>query len=502
MNTRRAWLSGAALILTGSAQAQSDDPYPPVDWEAAGAELTETLAGYLQVDTYNPVGNETRGAEYLADVLSREGVPWEIHEHDPGRGSLVARLKGSGAQEPLCLLSHIDVVPGEDEHWREGYGPLSGRIDDDGVLWGRGALDMKGMGAIELYTMILLARHRVPLERDIVLLAVADEEVGQGGMGLVMDELWDEIGCSHVVNEGGFGLEDMFFEGQDFFPISVGEKGVLWLRMIATGEPGHGSTPRSGSAVELLRDAMEALDRREAKPVWHPALLESLASVGAEQGGVSGFVLQRPTLVKLLLRGKLMGNDLTRASITTTVNITGLFGAAVPNVVGGEAGALLDCRLQPGVSQEAMLAELEALVDSPRVRFEVLGHHPGDVSDWDDPFYRALAHHAVDGLERAVAGPVLSVGYTDSILARQVGAKAYGLIPFLISQDEIEGMHGHDERVPLSELHRGLQVLFRAVFDVSYDPGGSWIDPGPVPPSPFAPPPAPEPTPTPVPEGG
>ncbi len=491
MHTRYATLLGATMLLSSAAFAQPDNPYPPVDWDIAAVELSALLAGYLQLDTVNPPGNETRGAEYLADVLSREGIPWEIHEHAPGRGSLVARLEGSGEQEPLCLLSHIDVVPGEEEHWREGYGPLSGRIDIDGVLWGRGALDMKGMGALELYSMVLLARHRVPLERDIVLLAVAEEEVGQGGMGFVMDELWDDIGCSHVVNEGGFGLEDMFFEGQDFFPISVGEKSVLWLRMVATGEPGHGSTPRSGSAVEHLRRAMDAIERREAEPAWHPALLESLASVGAEQGGFSGFVLQRPRLVKLLLRGKLMGNELTRASITTTVNITGLFGASVPNVVNSEAGALLDCRLQPGVSREDMLTELEVLVDSPHIRFEVIGYHPGEVSDWDDPFYRALAHHAVDGLERAVAGPVLSVGYTDSILARQVGAKAYGIIPFLISQEELEGMHGHNERVPLSELSRGLQVLFRAIHDVSHDPDGTWIDPGPAPPSPYAP--APEP---------
>jgi acetylornithine deacetylase/succinyl-diaminopimelate desuccinylase-like protein len=488
-------LLAAALFLSGTAHAQPEDAHPPVDWARASVELTELLAGYLQVDTVNPPGNETRGAEYLADVLTREGIPWEIHEHGPGRGSLVARLKGSGEQAPLCLLSHIDVVPGEHEHWREGYGPLSGRIDEQGVIWGRGALDMKGMGALELYSMVLLARHRVPLSRDIILLAVADEEVGQGGMGFVMDELWGEIGCSHIVNEGGFGLVDMFFEGQDFFAISVGEKGALWLRMVATGEPGHGSTPREGGATERLRLAMDAIDRREARPAWHPALLETLARVGQEHGGLSGFVLRHPALVKLMLRGRLMSNELTRASITTTVNITGLGGAAVPNVVGSEAWAHLDCRLQPGVSREDLLAELEELVDSEHIRFEEIGYHPAGVSDWDDPFYRALARHAVDGREGAVAGPVISVGYTDSILARQAGARAYGIIPFLVTQEELEGMHGHNERIGLLELERGLRALFHAIHDVSRDADGAWIDPGPVPRSPFEPPPAPEPEP-------
>ncbi len=462
-------------------------PVPEPDWQQAGAEVTALLADYLRVDTINPPGNETRGAELLADLLSREGIPWQITEFEEGRGSLIARLPGSGEQPPLCLLSHIDVVPGEDERWREGYGPLSGRVDEQGVLYGRGALDMKSMGAIELYAMLLMARQRVPLNRDIVLLAVADEEVSNGGMEHVVDEHWSEIGCSHVVNEGGIGLKDMFFEGQDFYPISVGEKGVLWLRMVATGEPGHGSTPRPGNATLHLRQALDAIEQRKVEPVWQPSLLEALHNVGSEHGGFSGWVLQHPALAKLLLKGKLLGNPLTAAAITTTVNITGLGGAPQPNVVGAAAWAQLDCPLQPGVEREELLAELTALVDDPQVRFEELLYHEARVSDWDDPFYRALATEVVRGREHAVAGPVISVGYTDSILARRQGALAYGLEPFLVTQDELEGMHGDDERVRTSELLRGLQVLYRALLAVSLDADGQWVEPGPAPPSPFGP---------------
>lgn len=488
MTTAPTLLLGTALLLPGAAQAQSDESYPPIDWEQAHRELTELLAGYLQVDTINPPGNETRGANFLADVLTREGIPWQITEHEPGRGSLIARLPGSGEQEPLCLLSHIDVVPGDEERWREGYGVLSGRIDEHGVLFGRGALDMKGMGAIELWSMVLLHRHQVPLSRDIVLLAVADEEVGQGGMSWVMREHWDEIGCSHLINEGGIGLRDMFFEGQPFFPISVGEKGALWLRMVAVGEPGHGSTPRTDTATERLRRAMDAVEARKTEPNWHPALLEALHEVGEEHGGFSGWVLRHPRTVKLFLKGKLMGNPLTRAAITTTVNITGLGGANKPNVVTSEAWALLDCRLQPGVTRAEVLAELEGLVDSEWVRFEEISYRQAGVSEWDDPLYRALAHHVVQDLDHAVAGPVISVGYTDSILAREHGVQAYGLEPFLVGQDELEGMHGDNERIALDQLHRGLEVLFRAVHDVSHDVDGGWVEPPAPPPSPLAPP--------------
>ena len=177
-----------------------------IDWEQAGAELGDVLSAYLQVDNRNPPGNETVGAELLASLLEAEGIPSRIVEHSPGRGSLIARLEGSGQQPPLCLMSHIDTATWEVEGWPEETGPLSGAIDEQGVVWGRGALDMKGLGAVELMTMIWLKRLEVPLDRDIVLLAVADEEVGNAGALYVAREHWDEIGCSHMINEGGIGV--------------------------------------------------------------------------------------------------------------------------------------------------------------------------------------------------------------------------------------------------------------------------------------------------------
>jgi acetylornithine deacetylase/succinyl-diaminopimelate desuccinylase-like protein len=449
------WISGAA----------AEDP----DWLAAGAETASLLQSYLRLDTTNPPGGETGGAELLGAFLEANGVATEIWEGTPGRANLVARVPGSGAAPPLCLLSHIDVATAEPERWPEGKGPLSGALDADGYLWGRGALDMKGMGALQVMTLVLLARQEVDLVRDVVLLAVADEEVNNLGIKEVVAR-WDEVGCSHVINEGGIGIKGLFFEDQTAFAISVGEKGVLWTRMIAEGPPGHGSVPRPDEAPGRLLTATEKItaDRAAAKMNIHPAMYELLATAGAHQGGFSGFVLKRPFLVRLLVGPKLASDPLTRAATIDTLHITGLGGANQPNVVPSETWANIDSRLLPGTTPEAMLAHLKAVVDDPQIRFEVLSEEPAQVSEWrGDPVYDALVRHVLDGRPHAVAGPVISVGFTDSIYLRALGVRAYGIVPFEVTQEDVATMHGDGERVHVDQVTQGLQVLYSAVVEIA-----------------------------------
>jgi acetylornithine deacetylase/succinyl-diaminopimelate desuccinylase-like protein len=444
-----------------------------IDWVKAGDEAVEVLAGYLQVNTANPPGNESAGAAYLAQILEREGIPSKTYEFAPGRGSLVARLPRAadapGDEGAICLLSHIDVAAADASKWPEGKGPWSGVVDDEGALWGRGALDMKGMGVLELMSMIWLKRQGVPLRRDVVLIAVADEEVHNQGMKHLVDQHWEEIRCSHLINEGGLGIRDALFEGQTAFAISVGEKGVLWLRMTVRGEGGHGSTPRPGLAPVRLLDKLQLIREREVEARMHPSLSETLARAGDHGGGLTGFVLKRPLLVDWMAEGKLMGRPGTRAALIDTVNITGLdTGDHEPNVVPTEASALLDCRLLPDTSAAAMVRRLQVITgDDPDVIFETLFGAPASVSPWDDPLYQALARHAVAGRDDAVAGPVLSVGFTDSLYARARGVRAYGLIPFEITEEEALTMHAPHERVSVANVRRGLEILFKVLVEVS-----------------------------------
>jgi len=466
------------LLSTGASAAVPE----PDDWTAVGQQTAERLSRYLQVDTVNPPGRELAGAEFLAAELAAAGIASEIHLSAPERGNLVARLPSSGeGGPPICLLSHIDVVPSERAGWPDEHAPLSGDIDADGVVWGRGALDMKGMTAIQLQAMLELHSRRLPLKRDLILLAVADEEVDNTGVKWVIDNLWDELACGHVINEGGMGLIDLFFEGQTVYPISVGEKGVLWLRMIASAEPGHGSTPVPDRSPQILLEAMERIAERPSEPVYHPALLELLSAAGAAEGGFSGAVLQRPGLIRMLLQGRLMSDPLTRAAITDTVNLTGFGGALSPNVVPGESWANLDIRLQPGTDPAEIRAELEALVADLPVRFEVLSEESAAVSPWeDDPLYAALATRLVEEDPHAVTGPAISVGFTDSIYLRQIPddpPHAYGMVPFALTKDQILTMHGNGEHVSTANLEQGVRVLYRALADVAADPQGTWRAP-------------------------
>ncbi len=460
------------VLLCGCASVRVVGPgvtAPSVDWSAAGDEAVDVLQRYLRVDTINPPGNETRGTDFLAAELAKDGIEASVTEFAPGRGSLVARLRADApTDKPLCLLSHVDVVTANDADWPEDAQPLSGVVKD-GAIWGRGALDMKGMGVVELQVLRWLKRTGAKLKRDVILIAVADEEVDNGGMHHVVDTRWDELDCGVMLNEGGIGLPGLLFEGQTVFPVTVAEKGTLWLELKARSEAGHGSTPMPSRAPQKLNRAMARLADRDPKPVIHPALYELLARVGEQKKGLTGAVLGSKALVDLFVTGKLLSVPPTRAAITNTCQVTGYDGkGSAPNVIPAEVSAIVDCRVLPGVAPETLLAELKALLEVEEgVTVSVLQSEPATESTWDDPFFDSLVRRLSEGRDDVVVGPAISPGFTDSNIARPKGTKAYGLVPFEISAELLGTMHGKNERLPVSELKRGLEILFRAVVDTA-----------------------------------
>jgi acetylornithine deacetylase/succinyl-diaminopimelate desuccinylase-like protein len=445
------------------------------DLAAEEVEVSLTLAEYLRVDTINPPGNESAGAQFLADQLAMDGIPSVLSAFEPGRDSLIAKLEGhpeagQTKEGALCLLSHIDVVEAENEAWT--HPPLSGKIAD-GFIWGRGAIDMKGTGALQLQVFRMLHRLNIPLKRDVVLLAVADEEAGNQGIQHVLATNWEDIQCSQAFNEGGIGIENLLFENQDVFSISIGEKGVLWLRMTANGIPGHGSTPRPEQSPDILLQALQRLQNFE-EPFSPPETFDTLmALAGRHRGGIQGWILQRPILVRTLLKKKVRSKYLTRAATSNTINLTGLEGSVVPNVVPSRSSALLDVRVLPGRSTSEMLQKITETVNDPRVSFEVLTARNAEISPANDPAYWALAHQIERLRPEAVVAPIVSPGFTDSVFLRQHGVNAYGLAPFLMSDQELIGMHGHNERISLENMSLGLQILWGAVLELAADPNSA-----------------------------
>jgi acetylornithine deacetylase/succinyl-diaminopimelate desuccinylase-like protein len=232
---------------------------PP--WQALEEEAIRLLARYIQIDTTNPPGNEVKAAQFFKEIFDREGIEARIIESAPGRGNIYARLYGTGSKPAIVLINHMDVVPADGRQWKE---PPFGAVIKDGYLWGRGTLDMKGPAILQLMTVLALKRQNVRLQGDLIFLGTADEEAGGAlGAGFLWEkqpELFQGVGL--VLNEGGGIRVDEDGKGR-FYSLGVAEKTPLWLKLTATGAPGHGSTPGGNSAVnKLLAAPIKVLSSR------------------------------------------------------------------------------------------------------------------------------------------------------------------------------------------------------------------------------------------------
>ena len=239
-----------------------------INWDDIRQEATDYLCSYLQIDTINPPGNETEGARFLQGLLEKEGIDAEIIESEPGRGNIVARLNGNGSGKPLVLLSHLDVVPAEAAKW--DHAPLSGAIVED-EIWGRGALDCKSLGIMETMVLILLKRTGQALGRDVVLLAVADEEKGgTKGAAWLAENRPDLFDVDAVINEGG-GV-GVTRTDSNYYLCQVAEKGICWFRIYFSGNPGHASIPRDDNCLFSLGRCLEIIGNYRSRIQMPPVM--------------------------------------------------------------------------------------------------------------------------------------------------------------------------------------------------------------------------------------
>ncbi len=242
-------------------QAQSAASASP-DWNALDTEAVQKLSSYIQVNTTNPPGNEIRAAQWYGKIFQAEGIPFETAESAPGRGNIVARLKGSGSAPALILLNHMDVVPVSRSYW--SVDPFAGLVRD-GYIWGRGSLDMKSLGILQLLTFLELHRLHVPLNRDVIFIGSADEEAGGSmGAGWVVKERPQWIsGAGFMLTEGAGSLSDDA-GNPIYFGVGPTEKTPAWLKLTATGRAGHASIPIPDSAPNHLIAALDKL--RQYRP--------------------------------------------------------------------------------------------------------------------------------------------------------------------------------------------------------------------------------------------
>jgi acetylornithine deacetylase/succinyl-diaminopimelate desuccinylase-like protein len=351
------------------------------------------------------------------------------------------------------LLNHTDVVPVQREFW--DVDPFAG-VEQDGCIWGRGALDMKGMGVLELVVLLLMRRHGITPKRDIIFLAVADEETGSSmGMEWLASHRPEWLNEPEFsINEGGMGLLNFMGSSRPVFPASPGEKGPLWVRLRAEGRPGHGSIPHDENAVDRLVRALAAIQSWERAITVQPftqQVIDGLRSVQAWGD-------PEPTVDELRVRYPSF-----RAMQTNTISSTSLSGGFKHNVIPAFAEATLDCRLLPGESHDVFLDEMRSAIDDPNVQIDVVLRSESGFSDFESELVSVMREVVTDQVEGALVLPVTGVGFTDSRVLRRHGVQAYGFVPTLMDASLSAGVHGHNERVPVESLRTGIQILFEVV---------------------------------------
>ncbi len=415
-------------------------------------EAVELAAEIIRVDSTN--GNETAVAEVLAAYLAANGVEAELVARDPARANLVARIPGSGAASSpsLSLVGHSDVVPADARDWT--HPPFAAVVDDDGYLWGRGAVDMKNEVAARTAAMASLARSGWRGAGDLLLVVVADEEDGSAhvGMNWLVHERPD-IATTYALNEGG-GIAFSLDDGRHLTEISVGEKGTCPIRVDAIGEAGHASTPTLGdNAVPLLGRLLARLGRGEAEPQDHPQvriMLDTLLGAGA---------VDRLGLAEAIRQGGLLHPDLATslpAVAGITMSPTILHGAPARNVMPARAGVELDCRILPGTTEQDVLEAVRRRLGDD-IPYELLQPEPanhGNASTATSPLWDVVRRFADERLETTLF-PTLCSGFTDSVyLRREFGTVAYGFSPFATTPASVidAGYHNADERVHVDDI--------------------------------------------------
>lgn len=430
--------------------------------DEAGAlqqEVLDLCRALLRVDTTN--GNETAAALVLRDYLTAHGVECELVARDPARANLVARLPGTGRGPVLGLVGHLDVVPADPRDWT--HPPFAAVVDDEGYLFGRGALDMKNEVAARAVTLAVLAREGFRPAGDLLLVVAADEEDGTSDVGmrwLVRER--PDLRLDLALNEGA-GVRLELADGRVVVPVAVGEKGTFPVRVTALGEAGHASMPTLGAnAVPLLARLLDRVGAGLPDPdLQHPVvdrMLQVLAGQGADpRDAVATARRLHPTL-----------GHVVPALLGTTMAPTVLAGSRARNVLPARASAELDCRILPGTTEADVERAVRARLGAD-VPYELSFPErlvPGSASPASGPLFEACQSFLDTTDPGAVLLPMLCTGFTDSAFLRSAfGTTAYGFNPVRRTPADVveSGYHSRDERIHVDDLGLSLQFHLHVV---------------------------------------
>jgi acetylornithine deacetylase/succinyl-diaminopimelate desuccinylase-like protein len=426
-------------------------------------DVVELLRDLIRFDTTNPPGNEGECIAYVQRLLTEAGVDSEIVAKDGARPNLIARVPGAGEAPPLLLYGHVDVVQTAGQQWTRP--PFSGDLVD-GVVWGRGALDMKGGVAMLVDAFLRAARGELKPRGDLILAVLSDEENGGDfGARFLAEERADLFeGVRHALGE--FGGATIHLAGKRFYPIQVAEKQMCWMRAHVRGTGGHGALGVKGGAMRKLGNMLRTLDRKQPPVHITPIVQDWFGQMADALPRKQAAMLRRlldPKTADLAARALgPRGRQLSRV-IRNTVSPTIVHGGDKINVIPSEIELQLDGRILPGLTPNDLIRELHDLVGDD-VEFEVVRHDPGP-PDPDLSFYEPLAQIVRELHPGSVPVPMLQAGVTDARFLSLAGVQTYGYLPLKLPEDfELWPLiHNADERVPADALAFGVEAISHAI---------------------------------------
>lgn len=470
-------LLGVSILCMGSLAFAADSALPSSRISAEHKQQYSDLAvtwmqQYLRIDTTNPPGSEMKAIAFFKKILDQEGIENRVFEYAPGRGDLWARLprtsEGSNpGPRPIILLNHMDVVTSDASHWK--VPPFSGEIKD-GYIWGRGAQDMKDEGLAQLVVMVMLKREKVALDRDVIFLAVSDEEADGTGTDWFIAHQRDLLeNAEFLINEGG---ENLLEDGKvKFVGVDVGEKTTYWLKVTAHGRPGHGSRPNEDSAPNRLVHALDKIIAYQTPLRVLPVVDEFLKDMAPYEPRDRAAYYRD---VKQAIQDKKFQEEVEHDEslnflLRDTISLTMLGGSEQTNVIPPDAWANLDVRILPGGDPKALAEDLRHVVNDPNVTIEPINSEfrIANYSGTDNALYAAIKNVSAKYFPGSPVVPHITSGYTENQRYRPLGIVAYGFNPYTATEAEGHTEHGNDERIRVEEVRRGPQILFDVVARVA-----------------------------------
>tara|TARA_B100001996_G_scaffold350634_1_gene310141 strand:+ start:936 stop:2225 length:1290 start_codon:yes stop_codon:yes gene_type:complete len=428
-----------------------------MNWSQVKNELLVLLEEYIQIDTSNPPGNEDVACRWLKNIVLKENIDYQIIPSGDNRSNFIASINPAlPVEKKIILLNHIDVVPAEKHDWN--FDPFSGKIQSN-YIHGRGALDMKGMGIIELMTLMILNRENYS-KRNIIFLASADEESGSKFgieyLALHHPELFD---ANFVINEGGIGTINAFGKQEKIFNVGISEKSPCWLKVKVSGDAGHGSKQTFESANVKLVHALN-------KIINHKFNIQISEEVRQYYNLLKELDIIDDEINDQFFNSIIKHDSYANSILTNSVAITQLDAGYKNNVVPSMATASLDVRLVPGYDLEKFIDELKLIIDDQSVEIEKVFTSSTSTSPIDNTVYASIKKVVNQIVPDALVVPYVTTGFTDSRVFRRLGVPAYGFMPVLVSKDELRGIHGIDEKISLDNLLLGVKILYHLIHQL------------------------------------